>query len=475
MLNGTGGKRSTPFSSASGRGRKNVSVGTIQKLFLKMRRMNDTEQPSTSNVPKVVSEKPSEKALKKRYKVKPVWNDYKRIFDLVDDLKIQFPLFGSDRLSDQLYKLIDPIGAYHDCPLDDNPQDEDFAEPFSLDESSSTNGGNTNGEQTYDDCSSAFHDSSFQDLFVKWILRALTSAFDVDVDCGDDLSTVDFVDDERATDGDNGGLEKTARRLVVQRGLDDYSERAANIFGAKRVNLLLQFKQAFGFRWNLAAKMDDLNSSANEVKNQSNELKAKKSSVNESTFRLKKMASIWETTGIQVPWSGCSCGVSCMRVYVVDRDEAKQQQQEGFFSVNLMSLAKSSQQSHVLFNVGDVLYRYLYNDEFAANFTIRSSTAGLKNRQESRCAFLKTERVQRMAFYRRIYAIHSALYALVCWLWYRQANVSCEACGASKRARADVPPICVVMSRSLASIFTRVNTVFLELLLQRNYMYFHFI
>lgn len=476
MLNGTGGKRLASSSGASGRGRKNVSVNTIQKLFTKMRRLNDVEESSPKKpTRKTPVEKSNEEACKKRYKVKPVWADYRKVFETMDDLKIQLPLFGSDRLSDQFYKLIDPLGSYHDdqtITFEDQPDENDFAEPFSHDGSNSaTGGGDFSGEtneEKYDDSSAAFHQSSFQELFVKWILRALTSPFDIDVECGPQLPTADAVIDDKATSGDR----ESARSLVVQKGLDDYSERAANIFGAKRVNVILQFKQALGFRWDLAAKnYTDRVTGTNE----NDEVKAKKASMSESVYRLKKIASIWETVGLQLPWSGCSCGVSCMRVYVIDSDEARQP--DGCSSSSLQSLARSSQQSHVLFNIGDVLYRYVYNDEFAANFIARSSTAGLKNRQESRCSFLKTKRVQSMAFYRRIYAVQAALYALVCWLWYRQASCRCEACGNnSKRVRADdVPPVGVVVSRSLALIFTRVRTVFLELLLQRNYMYFHFI
>jgi hypothetical protein len=475
------------------------------------------------------------KNLKVKSKVRPSWFDYERALDLVDDLKIQLPFLGADRLCDQYYKLIDPpddLGAVAcdevDWPVSNHSSDSASgsnasvglepgaaAEEGSNDEIMDNYFLQANHGRAEDmnnlwgptaestdamfadigpDNSSNFYHYSFDEIVKRFVLRALVSPFDIDAE-------YQYGEEETAN--------MQAPEFQVYTGMESYLERAVNLFGKQAANML-QFRQVRPF---LLQNKDGSVISFNSVTASSAAAAAAVSAASSSSSRVggngggiggrsggargaggsaktqdarrQRLINYHQDCfkrvhemglGVQLSFNdggaACGCCLSATRLCLIDfaANAARPEDQQ------LLQLTRSLQQSHVLFNIHDVLYRWFASaDELQANFNIRQAYRGLKNREQSRCSVLKTERVQRMSFYRRIYAVHAALFALVNWLWYRQTVRHRHLYNSQQSVDDEIPPVILMLSRRLAPMFVKVRTVFMELLLQKRRVLFQYV
>jgi hypothetical protein len=476
MLTGTSKKK----SRAGGGGK----INSVAKLYNQLKRKETVVRKTVPTTAPKTTTKTT--AKKKQPKVYPSWQNYENTLKTVDNLKIQLPFFGSDRMFDQFYKLIDVPDA-HEVSMpsetmlveddDEEYSEESVAEATSHGEDTAEEvgggGGDGNREHEEDDEDSGgeniinemsvsggsnFYNYGFDELFKRYVLRALVSPFNIDAEYRyEDESAMlppTITDDD---DDDDNSLLTT--------GLSSYLERAINLFGKQAVNML-QFRQVKPFL------LQNKDGGTIGVKAVSTTRKLAKSDrrqclvdyhqecarkIQETVAPLRLSLSNYDR--VAAGGAICGCCLTATRLYLIDSTDIENE--------TVLALTKALSHSHVLFNIGDVLYRpFLSTEELTQNFDIRLAYRGLKNNEQSRNSVLKAERVHSMAFYRRIYAVHAAVYSTVNWLWYRQVARHRNLYDA-RSCDDDVPPVVLTLARRLSPLFDTVNTVFLEILLQK--------
>lgn len=511
-----------------GRGKKIGScpkINSVAKLYnqLKGKRSATNVTASTTTTIKVAASSSSSASSGvtkvkncRSSKVYPTWQNYENTLKSVDNLKIQLPFFGSDRLFDQFYKLIDVRDAHDtsmpsgdmlvddvddECYEDEDgdndvvvDDDDDEDEDVDMDDGGGGGGGLvTEGscrggeEEDEDYCDddhhqddddveeeevniSSFYICSFDELFKRYLLRALVSPFDIGLEYSYEATDTTTSISMTATNEEDG--DDFSSYSV---GLANYLERAVNLFGKQAVNIL-QFRQFKPFllqdKGGATVGVRAVSSLRNQVKRD-----RRKCLLNYHQECAKKIHELGIEHSLSLPnhskfaagGASCGCCLTATRVFLLDSNIAAAE------NATILKLTKCSAQTHVLFNVGDVLYRpFLSDEELVLNFDIRLACRGLKNNEQSRGAVLKTERVQRMSFYRRIYGVHAALYALVNWLWYRQV-VRHRNLYDARSCDDDIPPIVLTLPKRMSPMFVTVNTVFLEILLQKRRLLFHYL
>lgn len=428
---------------------------------------------------------------------RPCWNDYQRALDKIDNLKIQLPLFGSDRMSDQFFKLLDPAP-------EQQQQQQHQDEEATYDNECSLNSGSlgSNSQSSVDSVltgdaatlqrgpvvslADQFYTYSFTQLVERFVLRALVSPFDVDVEytAASSTAAADDDDDNDATIvyHQTATTDRRARTTIVSRGLSSYLERAQNLFGRGAAGMV-QLKQVPSFRIEMPANGAFVTPGRGGGGGSGKKKRSRRTATPPSDNILvtvhqdmcRKYHAICIAQNMLISRPFCGCCVSAIRIFVFDHVQP-QHQLTGSGGFDVIQFARATQQTHVLVNVADVLYRSLPAIEFSENFdmgVVHRGVSARLYRDQSRCATLKTAALQRTAFYRRVYAVHAAVYALASWLWYRQAARHMDFC--QRRVLTDVPPVMLTVNKNLAQIFTRVNTVFLQLLLQRQRLFYEFV
>lgn len=600
---GGGGGRGGRGASSTSRKRSGGGTGNLLKMFTQLRNAPTKTAAATSTAKKKATAAVTKKKLaaatvrlpsylKKNAALqrRPTWTDYQRVFDKVDNLRIQLPLFAADRLSDQFYRLLDPVPGYdvsdprHDAEQllleeheqeelmevvgateslnaadfeeygnrnnnnndddhDDDDDDDRRADDKEEEEAaaSQADDGDNDGDEDIDDetdnerryrdqlaydddedvspigdaggggnhtnpSNDSFYAASFNEMVERYVLRAAVSPFDVNVIS--DAATTNTEADPTSAAQPVSSSPSLASRCLVTQGLQSYLERSRNLFGSAgfvwlRQNPNFPLQGANGaFVQPRCASIDKHKKTANGLDGggrSGNSVGGKKRPLTNRTQALaavhldmcRKFLAVCATAAdmtINRPF--CGCCISAIRLFVYDhvknsssnitnnykRRSDQQQSPDHFGSrgFDVLQFARSTQQTHVLFNVAEILYRSLPADHFAANFDIcHVHKTVCQNHEQSRCAIMKTVAVQRMSFYRRIYAIHAATYALVNWLWYRQVVRHMDYC--DNRMLSDVPPIILTVNKSLAQIFTRVNTLFMQLLLQKQRVFLEFV
>lgn len=368
-----------------------------------------------------------------------------------------------------------------------------------------------------------YYESSFDTLLQRYILRAFCSAFDVDAEYhqqNDRSIGGGGVDGGRSPQDDNANMpnergvaattaassavpidvnaelavvaelfstesnnfdDETAVAVeAVNSDPDDYTARAINLFG-KQIVSSVQLRQVNQFRLEdkegRPVNAYTLFGVGGSRAKGSARLSTKRQTFTDDYHRdnFRRLRNLWLETDLLVDHPFCGCCASATRVYFTDIPLSRID--------SLHSMSRLMHETYAAMNVGSVLYRSFRTvTEMDEQFNVRAAYRGLTDRDQSRCSVLKTDRVQRMDFYRRIYACHAALYTLINWLWFRQMarhRALTTTVGLDSSFGSIVtfqpPPIMLVCPRRLSPLFERVNTVFLELLLRNRRLYFHYV
>lgn len=383
----------------------------VRKLLCKINKASVVKKP--------IAAKPrtprKEKCLDNNRQI--CWNDYAAVFDQIDNLKYQLPSFGTDRMHTQFFSLLDTAcfagSTYNDC---------------SADTTNTTEANTVFAEQNspslmvwlgYEN----FIRLSFDELVARYVFRVFLSAFNNDA--VDDNSG--FVDDNNA-DHHNS---------VVDRALKLFGPNVAKSVRLNESNVFA-----------ISGKFGD----------------------RKEAEYLKRIRAIWQRQNLSTPrLLPCMCCCAALRLVLIDTPLITSNKRNELCTEQLFAVA--TEQTYVLLNLSLLLYRSIDSEKFNENFDIKKAFRDLAvDRNESRCSFAKTARVQRMSFYQRAYAVHAAVYVIVLWLWGRQEMLHIS-CGYTTRS----PPIILTMDNRLSPLFTKLDTLFLRLLLKQRILFFHFL
>lgn len=428
-----------------------------------MSRATRKEEKKPQRAPRVSS---SQSRVQKRT---PTWSDYQRCLSQVDSLKVQLPVFGGDRMNPQFYSLIDP-------PTVDEFSNTPSYSPYEL------------ASQPVDYDEVDVHSLPFKELHDRYILRALVSAFDVFRENDHELgrlsgTTTTTTSDNIAITGNNNNSDDDyddeedddplSQHEAGTMALDSYLERATRLFGRVSVAVLRQVAPfrleerdgrcftvtntgtvGTGFISNRTMVVDRTIVAMNKIRR-------------ELAVRARDIVAV---DRLVPSCYSCPCCSLVTRIFVSDqRDDTAIMDSFQRAHRHLASTTGTS----VTFYVQPLLYHYVPAEEFREHFSVPTVCRRLKHRQLTETQYHKTRLVQRMAFYRRAYALHAALYVTVLWLWGRQRARHETVCGLGDGT--PLPPIHLVTPRRLRPLFRTVDTMFLQLLLRQRKLVFSFV